>query len=227
MSLIPSLYRGVRSIFPRSVQPKHGDRVAERNARGPRATPPVWDRRRVEAQLYVLTASHPCIAAELMLRRKGSSTGALSCRLVSRGILRAMRFPRKTVPAMRLDGRRVQDSRAISRVLEPLTASSGAAADTRSPSSSSASHQSQAHRDPDRSRDLGDQVEHAPRATFVGGQSPGAVNRAFGDDAPVPPVPGKRFRASRGRARVWTQPARNLAEWLRTRLAGARPTSGK
>jgi len=72
-------------------------------------------------QLYVLTASHPCIAVELMLRRKGLEYRRVELPpLLSRGILRAMRFPRKTVPAMRLDGRRVQGSRAISRALEQL-----------------------------------------------------------------------------------------------------------
>jgi glutathione S-transferase len=75
----------------------------------------------VEAKLYVLTASHPCIAVELMLRRKGLEYRRVELPpLLSRGILRAMRFPRKTVPAMRLGGRRVQGSRAISRALEQL-----------------------------------------------------------------------------------------------------------
>jgi glutathione S-transferase len=75
----------------------------------------------VEARLYVLTASHPCIAAELMLRHKGLEYRRVELPLiVSRVILRAMRFPRKTVPAMRLSDRLVQGSRAISRALEEL-----------------------------------------------------------------------------------------------------------
>jgi glutathione S-transferase len=75
----------------------------------------------VEAKLYVLTASHPCIAVELMLRRKGLEYRRVELPpLLSRGILRAMRFPRKTVPAMRLDGQRVQGSREISRALDQL-----------------------------------------------------------------------------------------------------------
>jgi glutathione S-transferase len=77
--------------------------------------------RRLRVKLYVLTASHPSIAAELMLRRKGLEYRRTELPLIlSRVILRAMRFPRKTVPAMRLDGRRVQGSRAISRALEEL-----------------------------------------------------------------------------------------------------------
>jgi glutathione S-transferase len=75
----------------------------------------------VEARLYVLTASHPCIAAELMLRHKGLEYRRVELPLiVSRVILRAMRFPRKTVPAVRLGDRLVQGSRAISRALEEL-----------------------------------------------------------------------------------------------------------
>ena len=74
-----------------------------------------------EAKLYVLTASHPCIAAELMLRHKGLEYRRVELPLIlSRVILRAMRFPRKTVPAMRLGDRLVQGSRAISRALEEL-----------------------------------------------------------------------------------------------------------
>ncbi len=75
----------------------------------------------METKLYVLIASHPCIAVELMLRRKGLDFRRVELPAVlSRGILRAMRFPRKTVPAIRFDGRRIQGSRAISRALEEL-----------------------------------------------------------------------------------------------------------
>jgi len=75
----------------------------------------------VEARLYVLTASHPCIAVELMLRHKGLDYRRVELPLVlSRVVLRAMRFPQKTVPAMRLGERLVQGSCAISRALEEL-----------------------------------------------------------------------------------------------------------
>jgi glutathione S-transferase len=75
----------------------------------------------VEPRLCVLTASHPCIAVELMLRRKGLEYRRVELPLIlSRGILRAMRFPRKTVPAMRLAERRLQGSRAISRAVDEL-----------------------------------------------------------------------------------------------------------
>jgi glutathione S-transferase len=75
----------------------------------------------VAARLYVLTGSHPCIAAELMLRHKGLAYRLVELPVVlSRVILRAMRFPRKTVPAMRLGNRLVQGSLAISWALEEL-----------------------------------------------------------------------------------------------------------
>jgi len=71
--------------------------------------------------LYVLVASHPCIAAELMLDRKGLAYRRVELpALASRALLRAMRFPRPTAPALRLGGRRVQGSREISRALEEL-----------------------------------------------------------------------------------------------------------
>lgn len=75
----------------------------------------------MEVKLYVLTASHPCVGVELMLRRKGLAYRRVELPLIlSRGILRAMRFPRKTVPAIRLGERRLQGSRAISRALDEL-----------------------------------------------------------------------------------------------------------
>src|SRR4051794_31049040 len=89
-------------------------------ARGAQQAAP-GDRRHVQITLYVLTASHPCIAAELMLRRKGLHyrRGGLPP-ILSRGILRATHSPRKPVPAMRVGRRRVRGSRAISRALEEL-----------------------------------------------------------------------------------------------------------
>jgi glutathione S-transferase len=75
----------------------------------------------VAPKLYVLTASHPCIAVELMLRRKGLDYRRVELPpVLSRTILRALRFPRKTVPAMQLSGRHVQGSSAISAALEEL-----------------------------------------------------------------------------------------------------------
>jgi glutathione S-transferase len=75
----------------------------------------------VEARLYVIPASHPSIAAALMLEHKGIAykrTDLLP--VISRAVLRALGFRRHTVPALKIDGQRVQGSREISRELDRL-----------------------------------------------------------------------------------------------------------
>jgi glutathione S-transferase len=75
----------------------------------------------MEARLYVIPASHPSICAALMLDHKGIAykrTDLLP--VISKGALRALGFPRKTVPALKIDGQRVQGSREIARELERL-----------------------------------------------------------------------------------------------------------
>ncbi|MBW8059217.1 MAG: glutathione S-transferase [Solirubrobacterales bacterium] len=70
-------------------------------------------------RLYVIPASHPSIAAALMLDHKGipyKRTDLLP--VISKLVLRALRFPRNTVPAMKIDGERVQGSRQIARTLD-------------------------------------------------------------------------------------------------------------
>lgn len=75
----------------------------------------------MSARLYVIPASHPAIAAELMLKRKGidyKRTDLLP--VISKGALRAVGFPGVTVPALKIDGAKVQGSRQIARELERL-----------------------------------------------------------------------------------------------------------
>ena len=75
----------------------------------------------MEARLYVIPASHPSIAAALMLDHKGiayKQTDLLP--VISKGALRALRFPGVTVPALKIDGQRVQGSRQIARELDRL-----------------------------------------------------------------------------------------------------------
>jgi len=75
----------------------------------------------VQARLFVIPASHPSITAQLMLDHKGiayKQTDLLP--VISKAVLRALGFPRKTVPALKIDGRRVQGSREIARELERL-----------------------------------------------------------------------------------------------------------
>ena len=72
-------------------------------------------------RLYVIPASHPSIAAELMLQHKGidyKRTDLLP--VISKGVLRVVGFPGITVPALKIDGDKVQGSRQITRKLERL-----------------------------------------------------------------------------------------------------------
>jgi glutathione S-transferase len=75
----------------------------------------------MDARLYVIPASHPSICSELMLQHKGIAYKRRDLiPVVSKLVVRSQRFPRNTVPAMKLDGRRVQGSREIARELERL-----------------------------------------------------------------------------------------------------------
>jgi glutathione S-transferase len=73
----------------------------------------------VEARLYVIPASHPSISAALMLDQKGipyKRTDLLP--VISKVALRGLGFPRNTVPALKIDGQKVQGSREIARHLD-------------------------------------------------------------------------------------------------------------
>ncbi|MDX6627162.1 MAG: hypothetical protein QOE56_2151 [Solirubrobacterales bacterium] len=75
----------------------------------------------MDARLYVIPASHPSITAELMLGHKGvpyKRTDLLP--VISKGALRVLGFPGVTVPALKIDGSKVQGSRQITRELERL-----------------------------------------------------------------------------------------------------------
>jgi glutathione S-transferase len=72
-----------------------------------------------EAKLYVIPASHPSRAAMLMLERKGIPYKRVDLMpVISKGVLKAQRFPGITVPALKLDGRRIQGSTEIARELD-------------------------------------------------------------------------------------------------------------
>ncbi len=75
----------------------------------------------MKTRLYVIPASHPSIAAQLMLEHKGipyKRTDLLP--VISKGVLRAVGFPGVTVPALKIEGDKVQGSRQIARELERL-----------------------------------------------------------------------------------------------------------
>ncbi len=73
------------------------------------------------AKLYVTPGSHPSMSVRLMLEHKDIAYGRTD--LISalhKPLLRALGFSRTTVPALKIDGRRVQGSRDISRALDEL-----------------------------------------------------------------------------------------------------------
>jgi glutathione S-transferase len=75
----------------------------------------------VRATLFGVPASHPTLAAELMLRHKGVDFRRIDLVTAAhRGLLRVLGFPSNTVPALRIDGAKVQGSRAIALALDSL-----------------------------------------------------------------------------------------------------------
>jgi glutathione S-transferase len=72
-----------------------------------------------EAKLYVIPGSHPSRSAMLMLDRKGIPFKRVDLMpVISKGVVRAQGFPGVTVPALKLNGRKIQGSREIARELD-------------------------------------------------------------------------------------------------------------
>jgi len=75
----------------------------------------------VAATLYVIPGSHPSMAARLMLEHKGIEYKRVDLMpVISKAALKVLRFPSVTVPALKLDGRRIQGSLEIARELDRL-----------------------------------------------------------------------------------------------------------
>jgi glutathione S-transferase len=75
----------------------------------------------VKATLYVIPGSHSATAARRMLELKGIQYRRVDLiPVISRAALKAMRFPGATIPSLRIDGRRLTGSRAISRALDEV-----------------------------------------------------------------------------------------------------------
>jgi glutathione S-transferase len=71
--------------------------------------------------LFGVPASHPTLAAELMLRHKGIPFERIDLiAAIHKPLVRAFGFPGTTVPALLLDGQHLQGSRTISRALDAL-----------------------------------------------------------------------------------------------------------
>ncbi len=75
----------------------------------------------MSARLYVIPGSHPSLTARLMLERKGLEYKRVDLMpMIAKPVLRALRFPKATVPALTVDGRKIQGTRAIARALDEL-----------------------------------------------------------------------------------------------------------
>jgi glutathione S-transferase len=75
----------------------------------------------MDAHLFVLPASHPAMTARLMLDQKGIAYKRTDLMpVLSKGVLRAAGFPGVTVPALKIDGQKIQGSRQIARELDRL-----------------------------------------------------------------------------------------------------------
>jgi glutathione S-transferase len=75
----------------------------------------------MKARLYVIPGSHPSQTVRMMLERKGIPFKRIDLMpVISKAALKALRFPGVTVPALQVDGRRVQGSREIARELDRL-----------------------------------------------------------------------------------------------------------
>ncbi len=75
----------------------------------------------MNVRLYTIPGSHPGVAVQLMLAQKGIPFKRTDLfPVVSRAVVRALGFPGPTVPALKVDGRKLQGSRTISRELDQL-----------------------------------------------------------------------------------------------------------
>jgi glutathione S-transferase len=76
-----------------------------------------------DVKLYSIPGSHPAAAVRAMLDHKGIDHRRVDLApVVSRVLMRAAGFPGNRVPAIKVDGRKIQGSRNISRELDVLRA---------------------------------------------------------------------------------------------------------
>ena len=96
-------------VLPTSMASSIGVMIA-------RSDPRAW-----RPELYVIPGSHPARTAAMMLERKGIPYKRVDLMpVISKGALRAVGFPGITVPALKIDGRKVQGTREIARELDRL-----------------------------------------------------------------------------------------------------------
>jgi len=75
----------------------------------------------VDVRLYTIPGSHPGTAVQAMMRAKGIPYKRTDLfPVMQKAVVRSIGFPRKTVPAIKIDGRKVQGSREIARELDQV-----------------------------------------------------------------------------------------------------------
>ncbi|HVY78721.1 MAG TPA: glutathione S-transferase N-terminal domain-containing protein [Solirubrobacterales bacterium] len=75
----------------------------------------------MDVRLYTIPGSHPGVAVQAMMKAKGIPFRRTDLfPVMQKVVVRAMGFPRQTVPAIKIDGRKVQGSREIARELDRL-----------------------------------------------------------------------------------------------------------
>src|SRR5581483_10277677 len=97
------------------------ERLAAPAARSRSPNERCYPRPLVNVRLFSMPGSHAATTGQLLFEHKGITykrTDLLP--VVSWGVLKALRFPEVTVPAAKIDGVRVQGTRAIARELERL-----------------------------------------------------------------------------------------------------------
>lgn len=73
----------------------------------------------MEVRLYTIPGSHPGVAVQAMMKAKGIPFKRTDLfPVMQKLVVRSMGFPKQTVPAIKIDGRKVQGSRAIARELD-------------------------------------------------------------------------------------------------------------
>jgi glutathione S-transferase len=75
----------------------------------------------VKVRLYTIPGSHPGVAVQAMLKAKGIPFKRTDLfPVMQKLVVRALGFPRQTVPAVKIDDRKIQGSREITRELDRL-----------------------------------------------------------------------------------------------------------
>jgi glutathione S-transferase len=75
----------------------------------------------MNVRLYTIPGSHPGVAVQAMLKVKGIPFKRTDLfPVMQKLVVRVQGFPKQTVPAMKIDGRKVQGSREIARELDRI-----------------------------------------------------------------------------------------------------------